>query len=191
MLTDEEIYQNQLEFMKLLAKLDIDLTKFSRYLDNVDYFHKPASLQFLRPYAGGLCKYALDVYYELAQLVNAYMPGKYTEQDVIKVALLKDLYRAEMFEACQKRVKDDAKGTWSTENGFKYKETRPTFGDFGFNSYMIAKYFFEFNDEQIEAITQSGTKDSYAGDIHDIFRSYPLVTLTKMADLAAQYLEQN
>ena len=44
-------------------------------------------------------------------------------------------------------------------------------------------------DEQIEAITQADTREQYAGDIHDILRSYPLVTLTKMACLAAQYLD--
>ena len=47
----------------------------------------------------------------------------------------------------------------------------------------------DFTDEQIEAITQADTREQYAGDIHDILRSYPLVTLTKMADLAAQYLD--
>jgi hypothetical protein len=56
---------------------------------------------------------------------------------------------------------------------------------------MIAKRFINFTDEQIEAITQASTKSDYAGDIHDIMRSYPLVTLTKMADLATLYLGEN
>ena len=44
-------------------------------------------------------------------------------------------------------------------------------------------------ENKIEAITQADTREQYAGDIHDILRSYQLVTLTKMADLAAQYLD--
>ena len=189
-LTPEKIYKNKMSYLNLLNKLDIDLVELTRYLENVDYFNKPASTQFFRPYAGGLCQYALDVYFELGQLCNAYFPGKYTEQDIIKVALFKDIYRAELYEQYNKNTKDDS-GNWVSVVAYKYKETRPTFGDLGFSSYMIAKHFVDFTDEQIEAITQSSTKDCYAGDIHDILRSYPLATLTKMADLVANYLEQD
>lgn len=188
MLNQEEIYNNKIKYFELLAKLGIDLTDLSRYLDAVDYFNKPASTQYFKPYAGGLCQYALDLYYELCQLVNAYFPGKYTEQDVIKVALFKDIYRAECYEAYDKRV-CGADGNWVTQKAYKYKDVRPTFGDLNFSSYMIAKHFVEFTDEQIEAITQADTKDSYAGDIHDIMRSYPLVAMTKMADIAAMYVD--
>jgi len=189
MLDQEKIYQNKLKFVGLLTKLNVDLTDFSKFLDAVDYFNKPATTTYFRAYQGGLCQYALDLYYELGQLANAYMPGKYTEEDIIKVALFKDLYRAILYEECEKNAIVD--GKWQTVKGYKYKDDRPTFGDLGFSSYMVAKHFFDFTDEQIEAITQADTKDSYAGDIHDILRSYPLVTLTKMAGLAAEYLEQN
>lgn len=189
MLTDQQIYENKLKYVALLTKLNIDLTDFSKFLDSVDYFNKPASMQYFRAYPGGLCQYALDLYYELAQLVNAYFPGKYTEEDVIKVALFKDIYRAMLYEETEKNA--IINGQWQAVKGYKYKEVRPTFGDLGFSSYMVAKHFFEFTDEQIEAITQSDTRESYAGDIHDIMRSYPLVTLTKMADLVAMYLEEN
>jgi hypothetical protein len=88
MLDENQIYQNKLRFMELLAKLSIDLTDLYSYLDSIDYFNKPATTQYYRAYRGGLCQYALDMYYELAQLVNAYFPGRYKEEDVIKVALL-------------------------------------------------------------------------------------------------------
>ena len=107
MLNETQIYNNKMKFLELLSKLNIDLTSLTKYLDAQDYFNKPASSQFLRPYPGGLCQYALDLYYELAQLVNAYCPGKYTEEDVIKVALFKDIYKAELFEAYTKSVKND------------------------------------------------------------------------------------
>ena len=82
MLDATQIYNNKIKFLELLSKLNIDLTELVKYLDKHDYFNKPASAQFLRAYPGGLCQYALDLYYELAQLVNAYCPGKYTEEDV-------------------------------------------------------------------------------------------------------------
>jgi hypothetical protein len=188
MLSEQKIYENKLKFMELLTKLNVDLTDFSKFLDSVDYFNKPASTQHFRAYQGGLCQYALDLYYELAQLVNAYFPGKYKEEDVIKVALFKDLYRALLYEETEKNQL--VNGSWQTVKGYKYKDVRPTFGDLGFSSYMVAKHFFEFTDEQIEAITQSDTGANYAGDIHDIMRSYPLVPLTKMADIVAYYLEE-
>jgi len=187
MLTADQLYNNKVQFFKLLAKLNIDLTELTRFLDSVDYFNKPASTQYFRAYPGGLCQYALDLYYELAQLANAYFPGKYTEEDIIKVALFRDIYRAICYEEYDKNQLVD--GKWQTVKAYKYKEDRPTFGDLNFSSYMVAKHFIDFTDEQIEAITQSSTKDSYAGDIHDILRSYKLAALVKMADIAASYLE--
>ena len=53
---------------------------------------------------------------------------------------------------------------------------------------MVAKEFIRLTDEEIEAITQSDSNNSYAGDIHQILRDYPLVTLLRMADLAVTYL---
>ena len=188
-LTEEQIYNNKMKYLELLSKLNIDLTDLSKYLDNVDYFYKPASAQYNGAYEGGLCEYALRLYCELQTLVNAYCPNTYTEQDIIKVALFKDLYLAELYESYNKNVKNEVTGQWEEVKSWRYKEVRPTFGNLSFNSYMIAKYFVNFTDEQIVAITKADTKETYAGDIHDILYSYPLVALTKMADIAATYLE--
>ena len=117
MLDQEKIYQNKLKFMELLTKLNVDLTDFSKFLDAVDYYNKPASTTYFKAYQGGLCQYALDLYYELCQLVNAYAPGKYTEEDVIKVALFKDLYRAILYEDCKKNSYVD--GKWQEVKGYK------------------------------------------------------------------------
>jgi len=189
MLDENQIYQNKLQFTQLLTRLGIDITELVKYLEEKDYFNKPATTNAFKAYDGGLCHYALDLYYELAQLVNAYFPGRYTEADVIKVALFKDLYKTELFEKYLKSVKNDNTGMWESVPAYKYKDQRPTFGDVSFGSYMIAKRFVDFTDEQIEAIIQSSAKSDYAGDIHTIYREYPLVVLTKMADLAATYID--
>jgi hypothetical protein len=189
MLTMEQKNNNEIRFMELLTRLNIDLTEISKLLDQLDYFNKPASTQYMRAYPGGLCEHALQTAHELGVLCNAYFPGKYSEEDVIKVAFFKDLYKASMYEAYMKNVKDDETGQWTTVPAFKTKDgtNRPVFGDIGFSSYMQIRNLVPLTDEQIEAIVHSRPTD-FAPDIHEICRAYPLVTLTRMAETAATYL---
>ena len=189
MLSVEQKNANEIRFMELLAKLSIDLTEISKFLDQIDYFNKPASAQYFGAYPGGLCEHALRVAHELGLLCNAYCTGKYREEDVIKVALFKDLYKATMYEAYMKNVKNDTTGQWESVPAYKTREgaNRPVYGDIGFSSYMQIKNLISLTDEQIEAIVQSRTSD-FVPDIHDICRTYSLVALTKMAEMAALYL---
>ena len=189
-LTPEKLQANTAKYLELLGKLEIDLTPLAKYLNEIKFFEAPANNQFTGAYPGGLCELAVNTYFELAWLCNSYFPGRYTEQDIIKVALFKDLYRAIMYEGYMKNTKDDKTGTWISVPAFRTKEERPTFGELGFSSYMIAKRFIDFTDEQVEAIVHSKSTDLYTKDIHNVMREYPLVTLTKMADLAATYLEK-
>ena len=189
MLSSEQIQQNKLKFIELLSELNIDLTALTEYLNKVDYFNKPASYQYFKAYPGGLCQYALDLFYELAQLVNAYCPGRYTKEDVIKVALFRDFYRAEMCEVYQKNQKNEVSGQWESVSAYRTTENRRPFGEIGFSSYMAAKDFIPFTTEQTEAIIHSHPGD-YNVDIHLIKREYPLVALTCMADIAASYIDE-
>ena len=189
MLTQEQKNVNEIKFMELLAKLNIDLTAISKLLDEIDYFNKPASTQFNGAYAGGLCEYALRFAHELGILCNAYYPGRYTEEDVIKIALFKDIYKATMYEEYAKNVKDDITGQWNSVVAYKTKEdsNRVVFGDLGFSSFMQIKDLVPLNTEQIEAIVYSRISD-FAPDIYGVFRNYPLVTLTRMAEMATLYI---
>jgi hypothetical protein len=94
-----------------------------------------------------------------------------------------------MYEAYMKNVKDDETGQWTTVPAFKTKEgsNRPVFGELGFSSYMLIRELVPLTAEQIEAIVYSRISD-FAPDIHDVFRNYPLVTLTRMAEMAAMYI---
>jgi len=184
MLTDEQKFLNKTKYLELLARLGVDLTNFSMYLTSIDYFEKPATNQYQFSYAGGLCEQALKECHELGVLCGAYFPNQYSEEDIIKVALLRNLYRAEMYEAYNKNVKNEITGQWESVGAYRTKENRPTYGDLGFSSYMIAKNYFTFSDEQIEAIIHSTGLNNYSVDIHDVMKTYPLVVLTKMADLA-------
>lgn len=188
MLTVEQKNNNEIKFMELLAKLNIDLTEFNKFLDEISYFDKPASTQYMGAYPGGLCEHALIVAHELGVLCNAYYPGRYTEEDVIKVALLKDIYKATMYEAYMKNVKDEVTGQWTTVPAYRTKESasRPVFGDFALSSYFQIKNFISLTDEQSLAIIHS--TGNFPPDIHDVMRAYPLVTLTRMAEIAATYI---
>lgn len=189
MLTQEQMNANELKYIELLTKLNIDLTELTKFLDRIDYFKKPASAQYFGAYPGGLCEYALRVAHELGVLCNAYFPGRYSEEDVIKVALLKDIYKATMYELYMKNVKNEVTGQWEAIPAYKTKEgiNRPVFGDLGFSSYMQIKDLIPLNTEQIEALVHSRISD-FAPDIHEVLRVYPLVTLTRMAEMAALYI---
>lgn len=189
MLTLEQKNNNEIKFMELLAKLNIDLTEITKLLDSVDYFNKPASAQYTGAYDGGLCEYALRFAHELGVLCNAYFPGRYSEEDVIKVALFKDIYKATMYEKTTRNVKDETTGLWNAVEGYKTKEgiNRVVFGDLGFSSYMQIKDFVPLNTEQIEAIVYSRISD-FSPDIYDVFKRYPLVALTRMAEMATLYI---
>ena len=189
MLTLEQKNNNEIKFIELLTKLDIDITEINRFLDQIDYFNAPASTQYMGAYPGGLCEHALIVAHELGVLCNAYYSGRYTEADVIKVALFKDIYKATMYEMYMKNVKDEATGQWTTIPAYKTKEAaaRAVYGSAGLSSYMQIKKYIELNDEQIEAIIYASPQ-SFEPDIHEVMRAYPLVTLTRMAEIAATYI---
>lgn len=189
MLTVEQKNNNEIKFMELLSRLGLDLTEVTKLLDKVDYFNKPASAQYAGAYPGGLCEHALRLAHELGVLCNAYCPGRYTEADVIIVALFKDLYKATMYEAYMKNVKDDETGQWMTVPAYKTREgnSRPVFGDIGFSSFMQIKNIVPLTDEQLLAIIHARPTD-FAPDVHDVMRAYPLVSLVRMAEIAANYI---
>lgn len=187
-LTDDEKYANKCKFTTLLTKLDIDITPIFEFLDSINYFEAPFNAQTCRSVSGGLCSYALDLFNELYQLCNAYYPNKYTEKDIIKVALFKDVYRAVLYEPYSKNVKNDLTNQWETVSAYKTRESRPVFGDIGFSSYMLTRKLIDYSDEQIEAICNADAS-TYVNDIHEIRKQFPLVILTNMATMAAGYID--
>lgn len=185
MLTSEQIQQNKLRYFDLLTKLGIDLTALTKYLDEIGYFVAPANASYYGAYPGGLCEFDLNRCYELGNLANAYFPGKYSEQDIIIVGLLSNIYRAVMYECFEKNTKVGA--DWVTVPAYRIREERPVYGELGFSSYMILKNFIALTDEQIEAIVLGA--DEHNVDIYKIRRVYPLVNLARMANQAAMYID--
>lgn len=188
MLTDEKKFENKCKYFELLSKLGVDLTNFSQYLEFVDFYEKPATSQatYGGYYAGGLCEYSLNLYYELNALCNAYFPNRYTEQDIITVALLANIYKAELYEYFTRNVKNEQTGNWETQGAYRIVEERPSFGSIGLSSFMRARQFFNLTDEQALAIIYS-TDQSFV-DAHKVKIQYPLVNLLQMATSAVNYI---
>lgn len=189
MISKEQIAENKLKYVELLTKLGIDLTSFMRYLESnrVDFFNKPFNNKPDMAYAGSLCEHSLKLYNELTKLADIYAPGIYSEIELIKVALFKDIYRAELYESYMRNRKNDETGQWESVIDYRAKDERPVFGDISFSSYMIARKFINLdNDEIVEAIVQSDPGSSL--DSYQVRKSYKLVTLTMMAEIATTYL---
>lgn len=191
MLTETEILENKKQYLELLSTLNIDLTNFVRYLDSqrVDFFNKPFSIYAESGYCGSLCAHCLAVYNELIKLSSLYCPNKYSQDTLIKAALFKDLYRAELYECYNKNQKNEQTNQWETVQAYRTKELRPVFGSIGFSSYMIAQKFFDLSqsDELIEAICYASLSEINMVDSYAIHINYPLITLLTMAEMAVQY----
>ena len=184
MLTDEQIYENKMRTLTLLTKLGVDLTKLTEYLDSprADYFMKPYSTYPDGAYAGALCEHGLKLYDELVNISNLFAPNQYTEQDLIIVSLFSEIYKAELYEAYNKNVKNENTGKWETQIAYRNKEIRPSFGDIGLSSFMVLRHFLELTDDQAMAIIYS-TTDTFM-DSYMVKKCYPLINLVQMAQKA-------
>lgn len=189
MLTEEQILDNKSKFISLLVNLNIDLTALTKYLisERVDYFNKPYNNYQTYSYRGSLCDHTIRLFEELKKLCDFYCPNRYSLQDILKVALFKDLYRAELYEPYLKNVKNELTNQWESVLSYRTKDVRPIFGDISFSSYMIAKKFINLDDDEIvEAIIYSSTNSNIEN--FNIRKTYKLVTLVTMAELAVDYL---
>ena len=188
MLTNEKKFKNKREYFDLLTRLNVDLTAFSKYLDEVNFYEQPATSQanYGGCYAGGLCEYSLNLYYELKSLCGAYYPGRYTEQDIIIAGLLSNIYKAELYEFYTKNVKNEQTGQWETQGAYRIKENRVAFGTVGLSSFMRARTFFNITNEQALAIIYSS--DQNITDNHKVKVDFPLVNLVQMATSVVNFV---
>lgn len=186
MLTEDQIFANKKRYMELLMTLGIDLTELFKFLEGHDYFYQPATAQYYNSFDGGLVAYQIKLYEMLLFLRDAYgLQAKYSNEDLIKVALFKDFYRGFMYEEGSGRTKPD--GTTVPTYKTLDPELRITYGDVNFSSYMLAKHFINFTDEQTLALMY-GKPDVFVPDLHEILRSNKLIVLVRMADIAIQHL---
>ncbi len=170
MLTKEQINENRVTYLETVAKLGFDMSKFAAYLDAYGFFTAPYSVMSYRAYAGGLCQTSLELYRALSYVNKTFYNNFYTEEDLIKVTLFRDLYRAELFEYN------------AAKNCYQTAAERRSFGDIYTSSYIIAQEFTTFTQEQAMAILY-GQSNCTAKDLGKIRADFPLVSLLAVTEL--------
>lgn len=208
MITNEQIEQNRMDFLKLISEIDIpnaDTQGLVEYLDSTDFFDAPASTQFHCAYKGGLCQHSLNVYHRLVELANTYAPGMYDDNTLKVVSLFHDISKTNFYEPFvinkkiynEKGTKSDNMGRfdWFAEDAYKIKDAKDRFlaATHGTNSFLILSRYIPLMDEEIIAIINhhAGMDDKTTNfDLTPIFNKYPLATLLHMADFLACYIDE-
>lgn len=210
MLKPEEIANNRITFLKLIAEINVegaDTQGLVEYLDQNDFFSAPASTVYHGSYAGGLCQHSLNVYYNLKKLVQMYGDKiePIDENSLLIVGLLHDISKVNFYESYtmnkkiynEKGSKSDNKGKfdWFAEDAFKVKDVHDRFvgGDHGFNSMMLVGKFIPLTYSESVAIYNhhAGMGDKVAPpDLSAIFNKYSLATLLHLADMISVYIDE-
>lgn len=209
MLTAEQIEANKIEFLKLIAEINIegaDTQGLVEWLDSSDFFTAPASTQYHANYKGGLCEHSLNVYKNLVTLYNQYksmLPYEYDKNSLLVVGLLHDISKTNYYEmyVANKKIysengmKHDNMGKfdWFAEEAYKVKDAHDRFvgGTHGFNSMMLVSKYIPLMFEESVAILNhhAGMDDKNATyDLSAILNKYPLATLLHLADMVSCYI---
>lgn len=162
--------------------------------DKCDFFVAPASTQYHLNRAGGLCLHSLHVY---DRLVNLYAQ-EYGEMTPAKletltiVSLLHDLCKTNFYKPGTRNVKDE-NGKWQTVPIYTINDTL-NYGH-GEGSVYIISAFLRLTREEAMAIRwhMGGFDDAVRGGsraLSGAMESFPLVTLTHIADMMASYLDE-
>lgn len=78
-----------IEMAKNITRPGID--EMMAWLETTDFYDAPASTRFHGSQAGGLCAHSITVAKRLVELANLYVPGKYTMDALMTVALFHDV----------------------------------------------------------------------------------------------------
>lgn len=210
MLTPEKIEENKIEFLKLIAEIDIegsDTQGLVEFLDNTDFFSAPASTMYHCNYKGGLCEHSLHVYYNLVTLYEQYKDfvPEYEKSTLIVVGLLHDISKTNFYEMYvqnkkiynEKGTKHDNMGKfdWFAEEAYKVKDVHDRFiaGTHEVNSMFLVGKYIPLTLEENLAIMHHQAVPSEGQPIRDmsaILNKYPLITLVQMADYISTFIQE-
>ena len=208
MLTPEQIEQNKIEFLKLIAEINIegaDTQGLVEFLDSGDFFTAPASTMYHCNYKGGLCEHSLHVYKSMLNLYDMYqdyMPA-IDKNSLLIVGLLHDISKTnfyEMYVANKKMysetgTKHDNMGKfdWFAEEAYKVKDVHDRFvaGTHEQTSMFIINRYIPLSLEENLAIMFHQAVPSDGQPIRDMsamLNQYPLITLVQLADYASTFI---
>ena len=175
------------------------------WLCKTDFFTAPASTKYHGAYEQGLVEHSLNVLSELMASKNAKL---FTDESIIKVALLHDICKANTYlrtikaqksyetEVVQSAkpysIKRDDRGlyVWTNKETYEFKDDFP-YGH-GEKSVLLASRFIDLTEEEIMAIRwhMGAFDEAVKGgfNLSQVFERYPLALELHIADLRASYL---
>ncbi len=208
-LTEQEILNNQNEFLKLLSEINIqgaDTEGLANYLLNSDFFTAPASTKYHCNFKGGLCLHSLNVYKNLANLYDVYkdlLPNPIDENSLKICGLFHDISKTNFYEVTigNKKVYSDqgskhdnmGKFDWVSVESFKVREPENRFiaGTHEENSVLLISRFIPLNQDETVAIMNHHMHTGDGIQFMDqtyICNQYPLAVLLHVADYMSTFI---
>lgn len=155
------------------------------WLCKTDFFTAPASTKFHGTYEQGLVEHSLNVLTELKTSKNA---NRFSEESIIKVALLHDICKANFYVVDYRNAKID--GKWEQVPFYTVKDDFP-YGH-GEKSVLLASRFIDLTEEEMLAIRwhMGAFDEAVKGgfNLSQVYQKYPLALELHIADLRATYL---
>ena len=207
MLTDNQIEENKITFLKLVSEIEIegaDTEGLVKYLDENDFFTAPASTQYHSNFKGGLCQHSLNVCQAILDLAEKYFPEQYSRSTLLTVSLFHDISKTNFYESTiinkkiynEKGSKQDNQGRfdWFAEQVFKVKDVHDRFlaGTHEENSLLILSKFIPLTlEESVAIMNHHGTASpNMPTDLSAIMNKFPLLTLLHLSDLIGTYINE-
>ena len=209
MLTENQILENKIKFLKLIEQINIpgaNTAELVEYLDNGGFFEAPASTNYHNNYKGGLCEHSLNVYYQLCNLYELYknqLPYEYEPSTLIVCGLLHDISKTNYYELYAKNEKyyhEDGKKhdnggsfDWVVVDGYKVKDSHDRFlcGTHEENSVYLVARFIPLMEEEYVAILNHHAGLGQSNQNYDssaIANRYPLQPLLHAADYLSTFI---
>lgn len=182
-------------FISLLRSTEVSgVEDLIAWLDSpyCDFFVAPASTKYHCAYEGGLVDHSLAVFDECVRLYNAFADrpeiAAIPKASIIKVALLHDLCKANMYKPVEKSRKNSS-GFWEKYMSWDHDE-QLKFGGHGSKSVFIVSKYLNLADVEAAAIhCHMGTWD--VKDVQPISQVYnvnPLAWMLHVADESATFI---
>ena len=198
---------NKSRYISLLSSVSREgINELIAYLENTDFFIAPASTKYHLNKEGGLCEHSLNVYDNMINLRDMYLP-KLSDETVIVVSLLHDISKIDFYETFIKNEKvystsgskSDDLGHFDWVSSKKYKIKDPSnrefiCGDHGVNSCIMAMRYINLTTSEQSAIINHHAGMGSSEPIQDLgeaMNRYPALTLLHVADLLSCYFNEN
>lgn len=190
-LTTEQIQENYAKFKSLLTPHVSE--ELMEYINESDFATSPASSRddFHGAYEGGLVEHSLGVLRYL-KMLNGIVRNMYTDEQIIRTALLHDLCKAGCYHQAPAWRKD-SRGKWEKYTKWVFKDPYPI-GHGSKSVTLILSHGTQLTPEETMAIMHHmgayGLQGTELSTYTQATKDCPLVLLAGWADLCEANIEQ-